>query len=411
MLQQVPTRAFHVMAKLSGSDCNLNCDYCFYLEKQSLYREKPVTHMDDDTLEAYVRHYIAASEPQNEVAFTWQGGEPTLLGLEFYRRAVKLQAKYGAGRKISNSFQTNGVLLDDKWCAFLAENHFLVGLSLDGPAEIHNQYRVTKGGRPTHKLVMRALTLLQKHHVDYNVLVCINRTSAQQPLQVYDFLCDAGVEFIQFIPVVERLADETAASDGLKLHAPGDIQGELKEWSVRPDEFGEFLVAIFDHWIKRDVGKIFVMNIEWAFANFVGAPGAVCHHQPTCGRSVIVEHNGDVYACDHYVYPQYRLGNMHQQTIAEMIDSPQQQVFGEDKFKQLPAQCRSCNVLKACWGGCPKHRFMLDASGKPGLNYLCAGYQRYFRHLPPYLKAMADLLAHGRPASDIMQAHLLVVNK
>ena len=180
---------------------------------------------------------------------------------------------------------------------------------------------------------------------------------------------------------------------------------------MRPDEFGEFLVAIFDHWIKRDVGKIFVMNIEWAFANFVGAPGAVCHHQPTCGRSVIVEHNGDVYACDHYVYPQYRLGNMHQQTIAEMIDSPQQQAFGEDKFKQLPAQCRSCNVLKACWGGCPKHRFMLDASGKPGLNYLCAGYQRYFRHLPPYLKAMADLLAHGRPASDIMQAHLLVVSK
>lgn len=187
MLQQVPTRAFHVMAKPSGSDCNLNCDYCFYLEKQSLYREKPVTHMDDDTLEAYVRHYIAASETQNEVAFTWQGGEPTLLGLDFYRRAVALQAKYGAGRKISNSFQTNGVLLDDEWCAFLAENHFLVGLSLDGPAEIHNQYRVTKGGRPTHKLVMRALTLLQKHHVDYNVLVCVNRTSALQPLQVYDF--------------------------------------------------------------------------------------------------------------------------------------------------------------------------------------------------------------------------------
>lgn len=221
---------------------------------------------------------------------------------------MALQAKYGAGRKISNSFQTNGVLLDDEWCGFLAENHFLVGLSLDGPAEIHNQYRVTKGGRPTHKLVMRALTLLQKHHVDYNVLVCVNRTSALQPLQVYDFLCDAGVEFIQFIPVVERLANETAAHAGLKLHAPGDIQGELTEWSVCPQEFGEFLVAIFDHWIKRDVGKIFVMNIEWAFANFVGAPGAVCHHQPTCGRSVIVEHNGDVYACDHYVYPQYRLG-------------------------------------------------------------------------------------------------------
>lgn len=407
MLQQIPTRAFHAMAKPSGSECNLNCAYCFYLEKHAFYPSSPTLRMDDATLEAYVRHYIAASEPQNEVAFTWQGGEPTLLGLDFYRRAVALQAKYGEGRRITNSFQTNGVLLDDAWCEFLAEHGFLVGLSLDGPAEIHNQYRVTKGGRPTHKLVMRALRLLQKHHVAYNVLSCVNHRSAGEPSKVYDFLRDAGVEFIQFIPVVERLADETAARAGLTLHAPGEMKGTLTPWSVRPEEYGDFLIAVFDRWIQRDVGRVFVMNIEWAFASFVGAPGVVCHHQPTCGRSLAVEHNGDVYACDHFVYPEYRLGNLHHDTFSSMVDSPGQEHFGKEKYTTLPEQCRQCQVLKACWGGCPKHRFMPTKTGEPGLNYLCAGFQRYFRHLPPYLKAMADLLASGHPASDIMRAMLV----
>lgn len=407
MLSQQPTRAFHAMAKPSGSECNLNCTYCFYLEKQALYPAQPSLRMDDATLEAYIRHYIAASEPQDEVAFTWQGGEPTLLGLDFYRRAVALQAQYGVGRRISNSFQTNGVLLDDEWCMFLAQHRFLVGLSLDGPAEIHNQYRVTKGGRPTHKLVMRALKLLQQHGVDYNVLACVNRSSAREPLKVYDFLCDAGVEFIQFIPVVERLADTASEQVGLRLHAPGEMKGSLTPWSVRPVDYGDFLIAVFDRWRQRDVGRIFVMNIEWAFASFVGAPGVVCHHQPTCGRSLAIEHNGDVFACDHYVYPQYRLGNLHADTFASMVDSPGQERFGKDKYSTLPTQCRECAVLKACWGGCPKHRFMLTEAGEPGLNYLCAGFQRYFRHLPPYLKAMAELLANGRPASDIMRANLI----
>ncbi|MGU9868014.1 anaerobic sulfatase maturase [Kluyvera ascorbata] len=407
MLQQVPTRAFHAMAKPSGSACNLNCTYCFYLEKHALYPLQPATHMDDATLEAYVRHYIAACEPQDEIAFTWQGGEPTLLGLDFYRRAVALQHTYGAGRRISNSFQTNGVLLDDEWCAFLAQHHFLVGLSLDGPAEIHNLYRVTKGGRPTHKLVMRALKLLQKHGVEYNVLACVNRQSACEPQRVYDFLRDAGVTFIQFLPVVERLADDTAAQAGLTLHAPGEMKGSLTSWSVCPEAYGDFLIAVFDRWRQRDVGRVFVMNIEWAFASFVGAPGAVCHHQPTCGRSLAIEHNGDVYACDHYVYPEYRRGNLHHDTFASMVDSSVQVEFGKEKYSTLPTQCRECAVLKACWGGCPKHRFMPTASGEPGLNYLCAGFQRYFGYLPPYLKAMADLLANGRPVSDIMKVHLV----
>lgn len=310
--------------------------------------------MADAMLERYVRDYIASVAPEAEVAFTWQGGEPTLLGLEFYRRAVALQAKYGAGRQISNSFQTNGVLLNDAWCEFFVRHHFLIGLSLDGPEEIHNEYRLTKGGRPTHKLVMRALALLQQHGVEYNVLACVNRRSARSAEKIYDFLVTSGVEFIQFIPVVERLADESAQQSGLTLHAPG----------------------------------------------------TVCHHQPTCGRSMVVEHNGDVYACDHYVYPQFHLGNLNEQTFAAMLDSPQQEAFGKDKYTTLPEQCRQCPVLRACWGGCPKHRFVLTKEGKPGLNYLCAGFRAYFQHLPPYLKAMADLMAMGRPASDIMHAHL-----
>ncbi|EOX8446158.1 anaerobic sulfatase maturase [Salmonella enterica] len=406
MFQNIPTRAFHAMAKPSGSDCNLNCAYCFYLEKHALYNHTPQPRMTDAMLERYVRDYIASVAPEAEVAFTWQGGEPTLLGLEFYRRAVALQAKYGAGRQISNSFQTNGVLLDDAWCEFFVRHHFLIGLSLDGPEEIHNEYRLTKGGRPTHKLVMRALALLQQHGVEYNVLACVNRRSARSAEKIYDFFVASGVEFIQFIPVVERLADESAQQSGLTLHAPGDACGTLTDWSVIPEDYGRFLCAVFDRWITHDVGKVFVMNIEWAFANFVGAPGTVCHHQPTCGRSVVVEHNGDVYACDHYVYPQFHLGNLNEQTFAAMLDSPQQEAFGKDKYTTLPEQCRQCPVLRACWGGCPKHRFALTKEGKPGLNYLCAGFRAYFQHLPPYLKAMADLVAMGRPASDIMHAHL-----
>ena len=406
MPQQIPGRAFHAMAKPSGSGCNLNCTYCFYLEKHAFYSDAG-SRMSDETLEAYIKNYIAAVEAQAEVAFTWQGGEPTLLGLDFYRRAVALQAKYGAGRRISNSFQTNGVLLDDEWCLFFREQRFLIGLSLDGPAEIHNAYRLTKGGKPTHKLVMRALALLQKHGVDYNILACVNRQSAQQPLKVYDFLCESGAEFIQFIPVVERLAAPRESSAGLSLHGPGTAQTAegITAWSVRPKAYGEFLTAVLDRWIQRDVGNVFVMNIEWAFANFVGAPGAVCHHQPTCGRSIVVEHNGDVYTCDHYVYPEFHLGNTHQHSFAQMVDSPEQEQFGRDKFARLPEACKQCEVLRACWGGCPKHRFIPTEGGEK--NYLCEGFRHYFRHLPPYLKAMHDLLASGRPASDIMKAQLV----
>jgi uncharacterized protein len=407
---------FHAMAKPSGPDCNLDCDYCFYLEKASIYREQARHRMSEGVLEAYVRQYIAATPAGNEVVFTWQGGEPTLLGIEFYRHAVELQRRYGEGRPISNSFQTNGLLIDEAWCAFFREHDFLIGLSLDGPAEIHDEYRVTKGGQPTHALVMRALQLLQSHDVRHNVLACVNRRSSQRPQEVYGFLLDSGVEYVQFIPVVERLPDTRDREIGLTLRSPNGTvvsaalpppEAEVTDWSTRAEDYGTFLVAIFDEWVKRDVGKIYVMNFEWALANFMGRPGASCHHQPTCGKAVVVEHNGDVFACDHYVYPNYRLGNLSEGELSAMMELPLQQRFGQDKLDTLPQQCRRCNMVKGCWGGCPKHRFIRSEDGEAGLNYLCAGYYHFFSHSVPWLKALSQIIQSGKPASDILNMKIV----
>ncbi len=400
------------MAKPAGPGCNLDCDYCFYREKMAIYPTGTRFRMTEEVLEAYVRNYIASIRESDEVAFTWQGGEPTLMGLGFFRRAVALQKQHGEGRNISNSFQTNGILLDDDWCEFLHENGFLVGLSLDGPAEIHDAYRRTMTGEPSHAAVMRALKLLQDHNVEYNVLATVTRHSSKFPMQIYEFLRASGVRFMQFLPVVERLPDDADAESGLRLGSPGDKDGEqeVTEWSVLPEEYGRFLTTIFDTWVKRDVGKTFVMNFEWALANFTENPGTVCHHQPTCGRSVIVEHNGDVYACDHYVYPQYLLGNLTAEPLAVMTDSERQEQFGRDKFATLPDRCRNCNVLKGCWGGCPKHRFIRTENEGRNLNYLCDGFRHFFSHIAPYLKVMATLVASGRPASDIVGSTVIVKN-
>jgi uncharacterized protein len=407
---------FHAMAKPSGPDCNLDCVYCFYLEKSSLYREEVRHRMSDDVLDAYVRSYIDATPAGNEVVFTWQGGEPTLLGLAFFERAVRLQQHYGAGRRIANSFQTNGLLIDEAWCGFFRQHDFLIGLSLDGPAQIHDAYRVTVGGKPSHELVMRALGLLKAHGVRYNVLACVNHRSARSALEVYRFLRDHGVQYVQFIPVVERLPDARDREVGLSLRRPDGtvLSGALPpadvrvtEWSVDPAEYGEFLVAIFDEWVKRDVGRMHVMNFEWALANFMGRPGASCHHQPTCGNAVVVEHNGDVYACDHFVYPEYRLGNLTHDGLSALISQPQLARFGNDKLDSLPQQCRRCNMVKGCWGGCPKHRFTRADDGEAGLNYLCRGYYRFFSHSVPWLMALATILNSGRPASDILNMTLV----
>ncbi len=392
MIYQTPTRAFHAMAKPAGADCNLHCTYCFYLKKALLYPGKRLRRMNDVTLEAYVRGYIDATREEDEVAFTWQGGEPTLLGLDFYRKAVDLQTSYGQGRKISNSFQTNGMLIDENWCLFFLENDFLVGLSLDGPDYIHNAYRRTAAGGPSHDRALRALRMLRHYGVRFNVLACVNRKSSEEPLWVYESLRDSGARYIQFLPVVERPAGRTDT---------------VTEWSVRPEDYGNFLTAVFDRWIRRDVGATFVMNFEWALANFMELPGTVCHHQPTCGRSVIVEHNGDVYSCDHFVYPEYMRGNIFNRSFADILDDPAQEDFGKRKFSTLTEQCRDCKMLKGCWGGCPKHRFAETDDGEPGQSYLCKGYYHFFGHIVPHIKAMAELIHAGRPASDIMGATLI----
>jgi uncharacterized protein len=385
-------RAFHAMAKPSGADCNLHCAYCYYLEKQSLYPSDGPRRMDEETLEAYIKNYLDSSREEDQVSFTWQGGEPTLMGLDFFRKAVKLQLRYGRGRVISNSFQTNGVLLDDAWCKFLKRHNFLVGLSLDGPEDIHDNYRLTTGGGPSHHLVMRALRLLQRHGVEYNILCCVNRRSSEEPLRVYEFFQEAGARFIQFLPVVER-----------------DANLNVTEWSAPPEGYGLFLIDIFEQWVKLDVGETYVMNFEWALANYMGKPGAVCHHQPTCGRSVVVEYNGDVYACDHYVYPANYLGNVRDTPFSAMLDSPGQEKFGCEKYSNLSESCRQCTVLKGCWGGCPRHRFVPD--GDNDINYLCRGLRLYFAHIVPYLQVMKRLIEAGNPVATIMDTKIIMMPK
>ncbi|WP_338801941.1 anaerobic sulfatase maturase [Pseudomonas sp. RSB 5.4] len=414
---RVPAFSFHAMAKPSGADCNLDCDYCFYLEKATLYREQRRHRMGQDVLETYVRNYIESHPAHSEVAFTWQGGEPTLMGLDFYREAVQLQARYGEGRKISNSFQTNGLLIDDEWSRFFVEHDFLIGLSLDGPADIHDEYRVTVGGHPSHALVLRALHLFKAHGVRFNILACVNRRSSQEPLRIYNYFRELGIEYIQFIPIVERAPDAADEAMGFTLHSPGggvimsashQRAEQITRWSVLADDYGKFLNTIFDLWLAKDVGSVYVMNFEWALANYMGEPGAACHHQPTCGRGIVVEHNGDVYACDHYVYPEYHLGNIQHEILATMLQTPEQLKFGQDKLTSLPRQCRECKMLKGCWGGCPKHRFIKAEDGEAGLNYLCKGYYQFFAHTAPYLRTISGLIAQGRSPSEIVGATLMV---
>jgi uncharacterized protein len=396
--------AFHLLAKPSGPACNLACDYCFYLEKEALFDRPGRRRMAAAVLEAYVGNLIAATPADQPVIFAWQGGEPTLLGLPFFAEAVRLQRTLGAGRTIENSFQTNGILIDEDWAAFLAEHRFLVGLSLDGPAQIHDRHRRFRSGAPSHRQVMAALERLQRHGVDYNVMSCVNRDSARHPQQVYRFLKESGVGFIQFIPVVERAAGTDYAAAGFSLEGPGasgDASG-MAPFAVTPQDWGSFLAGVFSEWRRKDVGRVFVMNFEWALAAELGMQGGPCVHQRECGRSLAMEHDGTVYACDHYVYPDYRLGNVAGESLADMVDSPRQRAFGQAKWQGLPAQCRACPHLGHCWGGCPKHRFLTTRDGEAGLNYLCAGYQHYYGQVRPWLATMARLLREGRSVEQIM---------
>jgi uncharacterized protein len=401
MVNNVPPR-IHVLAKPTGAICNLACSYCFFLDKELLYPGSPF-RMTDEMLETYIRQLIAAHRtPQVTVA--WQGGEPTLMGVEFYRKAIKFQEKYrkpGMTRikdmRFENTMQTNGTLLDDEWCQFFKENDFLIGLSIDGPREVHDAYRMNKGGQGTFDKVMRGLRLLQKHGVDTNILTTVNRINADYPLEVYRFLRDeVGTDWVQFIPVVERVDEQ-----GLTLVQEGS---QVSERAVRPEQFGRFLTAIFDEWVRHDVGQVYVQTFEAAVRNWMGlASSGMCVFDATCGAGLALEHNGDLYACDHYVEPDYKLGNINDTDIIDLVASDSQFKFGQDKLDALPQQCLNCQVRFACHGECPKNRFATTEDGQDGLNYLCAGWYKFFTHIDQPMKTITSLLRAGRPAAEVME--------
>jgi len=406
--ESISGQGIHVVAKPIGPVCNLSCEYCFYLEKQALFPADEKYRMSDKVLSAFITNYIT-SQPTPIVEFVWQGGEPTLLGIDFFKRVIELQKPFAAQKTITNSLQTNGTLLNAEWCDFLRRNKFMVGISLDGPKEVHDRYRPDRKGNGSFDQVMRGLKLLQKHKVEYNVLACVARDTAKRPLDVYHFFKDEGVEFIQFTPVVERQSDLHSAPMGLRLAGPAELdkkddQGNVTQWSVIPEEYGDFLIAIYEEWVRHDVGTVFVMNFEWVLNAWIGNPSPVCVHARTCGRSVVIEHNGDVFACDHCVFPQYKLGNIMSDTLPDMVAKSLQSGFGVAKETALPRWCRECEVMPACQGGCPKHRFETTYYNEPGLQYLCAGYKKFFLHIRKYLRAMATLLENGLPASRVMDA-------
>ena len=401
-------RAFHVMTKPIGPLCNLDCKYCFYLEKEKLFPTNENFKMTDDVLESYIRQYIEHQDV-SEVSFAWQGGEPTLLGVDFFRKIVSLQKKYAAGKAITNAIQTNGTLLDDAWGAFLVENQFLVGLSIDGPPKLHDTYRVDKKGGATYARVLGGLRVLKKHRVDFNTLTVVNRVNSRKPLEVYRFLRDIGSGFIQFIPLVERLADAEATQLGLDLAVPprADEEGSRRmpvtDWSVEPKQFGEFLCTIFDEWVRHDIGRTYVQIFDVTLGNTVGQGGGLCVFSEKCGTALAMEHNGDVFSCDHFVYPRYKLGNVLNQSLGGMVSSAEQRRFGQDKSDTLPRYCRACEVRHLCHGECPKHRFIRTPDGEAGLNYLCSAYKRFFNHSAPAMRRMGELLQAGRAPAEIMR--------
>jgi uncharacterized protein len=400
-------QGLHVVAKPMGPVCNLNCEYCFYLEKKVLFAPNENFRMPEKVLSGFITNYIT-SQPTPVVEFVWQGGEPTLLGLDFFRQVVKEQKPYTKKKTIRNSLQTNGTLLTDEWCRFLKKNDFIVGISLDGPEEIHDRYRRDRKGNGTFEKVMHGLRLLKEHDVKHNVLACIGRDTADQPLDVYRFFRDERIEFVQFTPVVECMPDDESRRLGLRLAVPhtgrGGQQTKVAPFSVDPIEYADFLIAIYDEWVRHDVGKVFVMNFEWALNAWLGNPSPVCIHAEQCGRSLVIEHNGDVYACDHCVYPQYRLGNILTAGLSDMVDKSIKSGFGVTKEKDLSRQCRECGVLRACRGGCPKHRFSRAGDDGQSVHYLCEGYKKFFSHIAKYLKVMATLLENNLPASLVMDA-------
>lgn len=374
---------FHVMAKPTGAICNLDCKYCFFLSKEALYPGSPY-RMAEDVQETYIRQVLEAAHGAPSVTIAWQGGEPTLMGLDFYRRALELTRKYvKPGTTVEHTFQTNGTLLDDEWCRFFADNRILAGLSLDGPKDIHDAYRVDKGGQPTFDKVMRAARRLQAAGAEFNILCTVHAANGDRPLEVYRFFRDVvKAKYLQFIPIVEG--------------------PPVTERSVKPEQWGKFLNAIFDEWIRKDVGTVYVQHFDSALACWHGAGAALCIHQETCGQAMALMPNGDVYSCDHYVDPEYLLGNIMRENLAQIATQPKQIAFGNDKRDGLPKYCRECNVRFACHGECPKSRFLTTPDGEAGLNYLCAGHKLYFNHIDKPMRMMSTLIRQGRHAGEVM---------
>lgn len=403
-------RRFHVMAKPTGSTCNIDCTYCFYLHKEGLLHQERHTHMSDEVLENFIRQYIDSQDGE-QVVFSWQGGEPTLMGLDYFQKIVKFQQQYQkAGQRIENDLQTNGILIDDKWAAFLKEHHFLVGLSIDGPRELHDRYRLTRSGKPTFDKVMDGVAALKRHGVPFNALVTVNRTNALFPLEVYHFLTrELGATYIQFNPCVEpvdftRTApqfwhDDTIPVTGSRRAKPGDLDSIVTDWSVDPDDWGLFLIAVFEEWVNHDLGRVQVNLFETAVAQTMGMASQICVTSEFCGKGLAIEKNGDIYSCDHYVYPEYRLGNIDTTQLSHMAFSERQQAFGFGKRDTLPAYCKACPYLKLCWGECPKNRIVRAPDGELGLNYLCPGIKAFFDYAQPIVVGIATIL-QGQPAGE-----------
>ena len=393
-------KPLYVMLKPTGAHCNLACKYCYYLEKNKLYPTAQRHLMSNEMLEQFTREYIEA-QTMNQVLFTWHGGEPLLRSIDFYRKALSLQQKYAGGRRIDNVIQTNGTLLTDEWCEFFAQNHWLVGISIDGQQPDHDHYRLTAAGKPSWKKVMQGIKLLKKHGVEWNAMAVVNAYNVNHPMEFYRFFKENGCQFLQFTPIVERL---TRHEDGRTLASLADKNEiPLSEASVTPEQWGYFLCAIFDEWVRKDVGKIFVEIFDCTLANWMGISPGICAYSKECGHAGVMEHNGDVYSCDHFVFPEYKLGNIRDHSLIDMLYGEQQQEFSRLKHSSLPRQCKECDMEFACHGECPKNRFMKDKYGDSGLNYLCLGYYHYYQHVAPYMDYMKQELMAQRPPSNIMK--------
>lgn len=392
-------KPLYVMLKPAGAHCNLACKYCYYLEKNNLYQNSHRHLMSDEMLEQFTREYIE-SQTMPQVLFTWHGGEPLMRSIDFYKKALELQKKYANGKQIDNVIQTNGTLLTNEWCEFFAKNHWLVGISIDGPQEYHDHYRVTPDGKPSWEKVMQGISLLKKHRVEWNAMAVVNAYNAEHPLEFYHFFRDNGCQYLQFTPIVERLTEH---EDGRTLASLADDREiPLADASVTPQQWGNFLCTIFDDWVRHDVGKTFVEIFDCTLANWMGVLPGICAYSKECGHAGVMEHNGDVYSCDHFVFSEYKLGNIREQSLIDMLYGEKQQAFSRLKHTSLPRQCKECDMEFACHGECPKNRFEKDKYGEPGLNYLCQGYNQYYTHVAPYMDFMKRELLAQRPPANIM---------